>query len=263
MCLILFSWKAHSDYPLVIAANRDENYRRPTAPADFWEDEPGLLAGRDMEKGGTWMGVSVKGSFAALTNYRNPAESKRERSRGELPLQFLKGSKSPREFMKAIFLEGGEYPGFNLLTGNKEELYYYSNITNSVQHVQPGIHGLSNGLLNSEWPKVSKGKMELERILSMRGLAREKLIEELFDLLTDEQGAPDHQLPQTGVPIEMERMLSPLFIKSAGYGTRCSTILLFGDKDILFVERTYNPEISYEDRVFSIPVSEAERPEIS
>ncbi len=262
MCLVLFSWKAHSDYPLVIAANRDENYHRPTAPADFWEDEPGLLAGRDMEKGGTWMGVSVKGHFAALTNYRNPAESKRVRSRGELPLLFLKGSKRPREFMKAISSEGEEYPGYNLLTGNREELYYYSNITNSIEQVQPGIHGLSNGLLNSEWPKVSKGKMELERILSMRGLARGKLIEELFDLLKDEQRAPDHQLPQTGVPIEMERMLSPLFIKTAGYGTRCSTILLFGNKDILMVERTYDQGLSSEDRVFSIPLNEAERPEI-
>ena len=259
MCLILFSWKLHPDYPLIVAANRDENYQRPTSPAHIWGDYPGILAGRDLEKGGTWMGISKTGRFAALTNYRNSAEVMKERSRGELPLQFLAGDETPHHFMETISSQGDEYPGYNLLAGTKEELYYHSNVSNAVLKIEPGIHGLSNGLLDSEWPKVAWGKMELGRLLAKKKLNQEHLVEELFGILRHEERAPDHDLPYTGVPLEMERILSPLFIKTEGYGTRCSTILLYGKEHILFAERTYFQGEDFEDRFFSLPFTEAGR----
>ncbi|MBY6052228.1 NRDE family protein [Cytobacillus firmus] len=237
MCLILFAYKAHPKYKLIVAANRDEFYERPTAPAHFWEDHPHILAGRDLRKMGTWMGVTKNGRFAALTNYRDPNEvTEGKRSRGDLVADFLKGSDSPADFMNRASEHRVSYPGYNLLAGTLEELFYYSNVEDRVELLQPGIYGVSNHVLDTEWPKVKKGKECLSALLDN---AEGSLTEELFTLLRNADPAPDELLPKTGVSLEWERMLSPLFIKSDGYGTRSSTVLLMSKDEIFYKERVH------------------------
>ncbi|URT70459.1 NRDE family protein [Cytobacillus firmus] len=237
MCLILFAYKAHPKYKLIVAANRDEFYERPTAPAHFWEDHPHILAGRDLRKMGTWMGITKNGRFAALTNYRDPNEvTEGKRSRGDLVGDFLIGSASPADFMNRASEHRSSYPGYNLLAGNLEELFYYSNVEDRVELLQPGIYGVSNHVLDTEWPKVKKGKEGLSALLDN---AEGSLTEELFTLLRNADPAPDELLPKTGVSLEWERMLSPLFIKSDGYGTRSSTVLLMSKDEIFYKERIH------------------------
>jgi uncharacterized protein with NRDE domain len=244
MCLILFAYKAHPKYKLIVAANRDEAYGRATAPADFWEDEPGLLAGRDLEKMGTWMGMTSSGRFAALTNYRNPGENTAgKRTRGELVADFLKGKEHPRAYLQKMSETRTEYPGYNLLAGNLDELFYYSNVGDSLQKIEPGIYGVSNHLLNTNWPKVEHGKEGLARIIAEDHPA---MTDQLFSHLENADPAPDHLLPSTGVGLEWERLLSSMFIKSEGYGTRSSTVILMNDKEIFFKERVFAGEIRTE-----------------
>lgn len=237
MCLILFAYKAHPKYKLIVAANRDEAYGRPTAAAHFWEDRPDILAGRDLEKMGTWMGVTSAGRFAALTNYRNPDEnSAGKRTRGELVADFLKNVENGEVYLQKVAASRNAYPGFNLLAGDVNELFYYSNVGNSLQNIEPGVHGVSNHLLNTNWPKVEKGKSGLAKIISDD---HPDMVNELFSHLESSDPAPDHLLPSTGVPLEWERLLSPIFIKSEGYGTRSSTVILMNEEEIFFKERVY------------------------
>ncbi len=240
MCLILFAYRVHPKYKLIIAANRDEFYERPTEPVHFWEDYPQILAGRDLLQMGTWMGVTKEGSFAALTNYRDPRENTEgKRSRGELVGGFLKNKLHPGEYMAKVANHRDLYPGYNLLTGNTKELYYYSNIENVVKSLEPGIYGVSNHLLNTEWPKVKRGKEGLGKIVNG---SRDDLEEQLFVLLQNAAPAPEDELPKTGVSLKWERVLSPMFIKSEGYGTRSSTVLLMNDEEIHLSERVYTKE---------------------
>lgn len=240
MCLILFAYKAHPKYKLIVAANRDEAYARETESADFWEDAPEVLAGRDLEKMGTWMGVTSSGKFAALTNYRDPSEiTVGKRTRGELVADFLKGTIHPQSYMLDLANRRQEYPGYNLLAGNIEELYYYSNRGGPLQKVEPGVHGVSNHLLNTDWPKVERGKAGLASIISEE---KPDLVNRLFDHLENADPAPDHLLPSTGVSLEWERLLSPMFIKSEGYGTRSSTVILMNEREIHFHERVHTKD---------------------
>ncbi|WP_423409516.1 NRDE family protein [Heyndrickxia sp. MSNUG] len=237
MCLILFAYKVHPKYKLIVAANRDEAYGRPTAAAHFWEDRPDILAGRDLEKMGTWMGVTSAGRFAALTNYRNPSESTvGKRTRGELVADFLIVGGRVEEYLKNAASSRNDYPGYNLLAGDVHELFYYSNVGDSLKKIEPGVHGVSNHLLNTAWPKVEQGKEGLARIIADD---HPDMVNELFSHLESSDPAPDHLLPSTGVPIEWERLLSPIFIKSEGYGTRSSTVILMNDEEIFFKERVY------------------------
>jgi uncharacterized protein with NRDE domain len=237
MCLILFAYRTHPTFPLIVAANRDEFYERPTAQAHFWEDHPPILAGRDLEKLGTWMGINSSGAFAALTNYRDPKESSEgKRSRGELVADFLKWSGKPQEYLQKIEKSHHLYPGFNLLIGNTEELYYYSNRENQIQKLGPGIYGVSNHLLNTEWPKVNRGK---EGLGTLMNTPKEEIVEMLLVLLQSADIPPDEFLPSTGVSIEWERILSPMFIESDGYGTRSSTVMLAGREEIFYKERVF------------------------
>jgi uncharacterized protein with NRDE domain len=257
MCLILFAFDAHPVYKLIVAANRDEAYTRPTSDADFWNDVPHILAGRDLEKMGTWMGVTTSGRFAALTNFRNPLETTEGmRSRGELVSEFLKGNESPKSYVEKASSHDSVYPGYNLLTGNTEELYYYSNIGKQILKVQPGFYGLSNHLLNSDWPKVKTGTAGLKKIVTDHldeTKEKSELVEKLFTLLKSSDPAPDDLLPNTGVGVHLERILSPLFIKSEGYGTRSSTVCLLGEHEVHYAERIYSDEKSRE-REFAIPL---------
>jgi len=237
MCLINFAYKIDPVYRLILSANRDEFYKRPTAQAGFWEDASNILAGRDLEKMGTWMGVTKNGRFAALTNYREPAkENKQLRSRGELVSKFLQFNENPEDYLDNIQENREHYPGFNLLVGNQDALYYYSNVENEIKLLQPGLYGLSNSLLDTPWPKVRKGKEGLQSCLNKAG---EKLTECLFSSLQYADPAADSELPSTGVSIEWERKLSPLFIRTPEYGTRSSTVLYMKNEEVKFVERTY------------------------
>ena len=238
MCLILIAHGAHSEFPLVIAANRDEYYRRPTARAAFWQDHPHILAGRDLECMGTWLGVTRRGRFAAITNFRDPRERKTDApSRGQLVSDFLASDHEPREYLGNVAIEAPRYNGFNLLAGDIDGVFYFSSRTASVQQMSPGIHGLSNHLLDTPWPKVERGKRRLQAALEGEFSA-----EALLDLLHDGEPATESELPDTGIGMELERVLSPALIVSPQYGTRASTAVLFGeDGSVSFTERTILP----------------------
>ena len=169
MCLIVFAYNVHPSYRLILAANRDEFYERPSAPADFWEDQPHVLAGRDLKEGGTWLGVTKKGKFAAITNYRDPASWKNNApSRGGLVSSYLCGNQSTGEYLDKISRQAQLYNGYNLIVGDRHEIFAYSN-RGEKQKLETGIYGLSNHLLNSSWPKVFRGKKLLKAALNKKG----------------------------------------------------------------------------------------------
>lgn len=253
MCIIFFSYQQHPDFPFVVAANRDEFYKRPTAPAAFWEDHPNVLAGRDLEQMGTWMGITRTGRFAALTNYRDPLQNvPGKRTRGELVGEFLIGEEQPLEYLKKVQADSEQYNGFNLLVGDVKQLYYYSSQLKEIEKVPPGIYGLSNAALNTPWPKVLRGRKRVLEIFEKE----EFEFESLFTLLTDVEKAPDEELPDTGVGKDWERMLSSVFIQSQHYGTRSSTVLCINGRDhVTFTERTYNGDgQTYQEAQFSFDI---------
>lgn len=254
MCLILVAWQVHPDWPLVVAANRDEFYARRSAGADFWPDHPGVLAGRDLEAGGTWLGISRTGRFAALTNYRDPAANRPDApSRGHLVADFLTGHLGIDDYLAA--LSPADYNGVNLLLGDATgngRLLAFSNVSMEKHEVAPGVYGLSNALLDTPWPKVGAGKTAFEAALAA-------LPDEigLWRLLRDDTIHPDDALPATGVPLEWERLLSAAFIRGTDYGTRCSTVLKVGaDGTTSFDEQSWLPgNRSGERRRFRYPLT--------
>jgi uncharacterized protein with NRDE domain len=240
MCLILFSYGLHPEYPLILTGNRDEFYDRPTQPLGYWTDTPHILAGRDLKGNGTWLGTTLTGKVAAITNFRDPGTLKDDApSRGGLIKNFLCGTDSPRAYLTQVKKTGHHYNGFNLIAGDENELWYYSNQGGGVVEVAPGMHGLSNHFLDTPWPKVEKGKSTVAPVFSMPVID----IEAVFDILADSSFPPISQLPDTGVGEAWERLLSPLFIVSDTYGTRSSSIVLIHKTGLVtFVERTYTPE---------------------
>jgi uncharacterized protein with NRDE domain len=238
MCLIFFALNQHPTYKLVVAANRDEFYARKTAPAHFWEDNTGIVGGRDLEASGTWMAMNREGKIGLVTNYRDPANINPDApSRGQLVSDFLINGDAPDEYLDKISARASQYNGFNLLTGYPDELWYLSNYRKGIQKLESGVYGLSNHLLDTPWPKVHRGKGKFASAI------RDKVIEPdtLFELLYDEQRAEDQSLPNTGIGLERERALSSMFIKTTGYGTRCSTVILVShDNQVLFSERVYD-----------------------
>lgn len=238
MCLILFSHDIHPKYRLILAANRDEYYERPTRSLSYWEDAPEVLAGRDMKNSGTWMGVTRTGRIAAITNYRDPASvMDHAPSRGLLASTFLTDTRPPKAFLEAISNDAHRYNGFNLLVGNLFEIYYFSNKANEIKRLEPGLYGLSNHLLDTPWPKVARGKAAFSAATENE---RQIRLEALFDVLADSTPAPEGQLPNTGVGRDFERVLSPIFITSPVYGTRSSSVVLAERSGrVVFVERTF------------------------
>ena len=240
MCLIVFAWRAAPGVPLALVANRDEYHRRPTEPARFWADAPDLLAGRDLQAGGTWLGVTRSGRFAAITNYRDgcPAPLGAP-SRGELVSRYLLSDSSPRAWLRELEEQAKTYCGFNMLLGNIDNLYYFSNRGGLARRLSSGVYGLSNHLLNTPWPKVV--------------IAREALVTRMKDsspldadaltmMMRNRWIPPDRQLPDTGVGIELERTLAPMFIETPDYGTRSITGLVISDQhQVSFVEHTTVP----------------------
>ncbi len=238
MCLIVMALQAHPEYPLILAANRDEFYSRPTAPLAFWEDRPDILAGRDLQGKGTWLGVSVNGRLAAVTNYRDPSMDKAGAlSRGVLVSGFLMDTGPPEAYVHRVRAQGDAYNGFNLIVGRPDELWWFSNVNSACSKMSAGIHGISNRLLDTPWPKLEKAASCLAEIIRSGGKID---TEAIFQLLVDDAPPSDERLPDTGVGLDWERILSSVFVRSDAYGTRSSSIILYHESGVLtFLERTF------------------------
>ena len=241
MCLIVFAWRVVPNVPLIAAANRDEFYARPSAPACPWPGHPQVTAGRDLRAGGSWMGIAQQinqpitqqitqadaggARFAAITNIRGPQERRSDApSRGALVADYLLGTLSAQDYVARIAPAAAAYNGFNLVLGDADTLIWYSNRgqddARNGKPLAPGIYGLSNALLDAAWPKVVKTKAQFASLLC-QGAPDEAY----FEMLADTARVPDCRLPETGVPLDLERVLSAVCIESPGYGTRSSTVV--------------------------------------
>ncbi len=252
MCLIAFAVDTHPKYKLILAANRDEFYERPTKVADFWSDHTEILGGRDVRANGTWMAVNRAGRFSAVTNFRDLKNiNPNAKSRGELPVNFLLENVSSHEYLEGIHREAKEYNGFNLLIYENGKVFHYSNYEGKINELESGIYGLSNALLDTPWPKVKRLKQQFQQVIG-----GDFSHEDLLSLLVDPELAADEELPDTGVGHDMEKMLSAICIKSDNYGTCCSSILTISDEgELKFTERSYAVgnreagEVSYQFQV--------------
>jgi uncharacterized protein with NRDE domain len=247
MCLIVFAWQVIPGMPLIAAGNRDEFYDRPARPAGWWDDHPQIYAGRDLRGGGTWLGITREGRFAAITNIRAPEEMRADApTRGTLVSDFLAGSMSPDDYVKSIAPHAADFNGFNLLIGDNTQLMWFSNRGDGDERngkmLTPGIYGLSNSLLDCAWPKVVRTKAQFASLLC-QGAPEEAY----FEMLADTTRASDCRLPETGVSLERERLLSAVCIESPDYGTRVSTLVkLHTDHDPVLIERPAAVSNSYE-----------------
>lgn len=246
MCVILTSFKTHPTYKLIVAANRDEFHARPAAPAGFWSDDDDILGGRDLEAGGTWLGVNRKGHFAAVTNYREPGAPVHPGapSRGDLVASFLRTEESTAAYVAALKQDADQFAGFSLVVSDGDSLAFLSNRGFGPRFLAPGVYGLSNHVLDTAWPKVARGK---ERLAASSGTG-EALVEELFGILADRSVAREDELPRTGLTVKEELALSPLFIVGPEYGTRSSTVVLASDREIELHERSFSREGDLVDR---------------
>ena len=224
MCLLLLAWKTHPRYRLILAGNRDEFHDRAATPLNWWQDDARILAGRDLKAGGTWLGVARSGRFGVVTNYRDlQAPIEAAPSRGNLIPRFLTGATSPKEFLDDLRGAAMRYSGFNLLVGGSRALYYYSNRgPKAPTALAPGVYGLSNHLLNTPWPKLTRTRDRFSQLLGDNEITPESL----FTILADREQAPGDNLPSTGLPNDWERVVSSPFIVNERYGTRCSSVLL-------------------------------------
>ncbi|MBI1286453.1 MAG: hypothetical protein GC178_02635 [Flavobacteriales bacterium] len=239
MCLCLFAINESTEFPFILLANRDEFRARPAAKAAFWKDHPEVLAGRDLEGMGTWLGVNTRGEIAFLTNYRHPDYFNRKGpTRGKLVSDFLTTDANAESYLQRI--EDPEaYNGFNLVAGKPSELFYFSNVERTPRPIGKGVHGLSNAFLDTPWPKVDDGKKRLQVAIQENRLETDFL----FSILRDDHLAADDQLPDTGVGSELEKILSPKFINTPNYGTVCSTVILVDRNGrCLFEEKTFDTE---------------------
>lgn len=235
MCLIVFAWRPNSPLVLRLAANRDEFYARPSAPLGQWQDAPEVFAGRDLEAGGTWLGISASGRFAALTNIRDPRQPTRARSRGELTADFLCSDMSPHAYLQRVSTGAAQYAGFNLLIGDPTQLWHFNSCEGEARQLESGVYGLSNASLDTPWPKLVQARNALQADVETDD-------ETLMAIMADNRQAADHLLPDTGVGLATERLLSSVFISSAAYGTRASTTLaLRQDGRWRISERSFGP----------------------
>lgn len=239
MCFLVFAFKTHPAYKLILAANRDEYYDRPSEPASWWQSAPQMLSGKDLKAGGTWLGITRNGRIGAVTNFRDPKRVKPGApSRGLLVTEFLLGDLDPESFLGRLKARATQYNGFNLIVGLPDQLFWYSNLKGGFRRLEPGLYGLSNHYLDTPWPKVLRGKRLLSRIMRH---GSEISLQRLFDMLADQRSPEDTELPNTGVGLEWERTLSPIFITSPDYGTRCSTVVLIDNKNqTTFTEKTFD-----------------------
>ncbi len=236
MCLVVFGWQAHPDYRLILAGNRDESHRRPTQDAHWWPDDQSILAGRDLQAGGTWLGVSKSGRFATVTNFREgPRSQAGFESRGALVTDFVTGSQSPQDFESSI--ANGQYAGFSLLVSDGNAMSYLSNCDDLESDLSPGVYGLSNASLDTPWPKVLRARSGLESLLDSN-TANET---ELMRLLSDRTPAAVDQISNEDLPFETARAVTAPFIVAPEYGTRSTTTVLWGTDGVIeFCERRFD-----------------------
>jgi len=254
MCLIVFAWRPSHALPLIVAANRDEFHARPSLPLAAWEDAPQIIAGRDLQAGGTWLGAGSAGRFAALTNIRAPERPVGARSRGELPERYLRGELSPQAYLTELSGHLQHYSGFNLLVADAHELWYLHSATGTPQRLPAGVYGLSNAALDTPWPKLVRARSALQQCLGAPEM------ETLLELLGDPHTAADDELPCTGVPYEWEKKLSSVFIASTDYGTRASTVLIRReDGSTELTERRFGPAGPLGERRLSLPPFDEDR----
>jgi uncharacterized protein with NRDE domain len=235
MCLLAFAWQVHAQYPLVLIANRDEFYARPAQAIHYWLDAPHVLAGKDEQEGGTWLGVTKEGRWAALTNYREPNAPKGVLSRGHLVAEFLKGHDEPLAYVQELATQNEQYSGFNLVVGTRNQAAVVSNRGTAPQLLAAGIYGLSNALLDSPWPKTQRLKAGLSKLIAQEAIDTRKALA----LLQDQTQPKDEDLPDTGISLVWERLLATAFIKSPVYGTRASSVLLLGQDNMRLIEQTW------------------------
>lgn len=236
MCLVAFSWKNNPEFPLIISANRDEFFDRPTAPLHQWEN--GIVAGKDLRGGGTWMGFHPNGKWSLLTNYRDFSRKLSEKStRGKLAQDYLEGDLEPETYLKKLYSKKESYEGFNLLVSDGDKLFYFSNYEREIREIQPGIHGLSNGLINANWPKITLAKDQLESLDTP-----EIKNENLLDILKSTETHPLEVLPKTGTPASMEIGLSSQLIRlPPNYGTVSATAVIVNRAgETKITERTFD-----------------------
>ncbi|HIF48721.1 MAG TPA: NRDE family protein [Cytophagales bacterium] len=263
MCILFIARRKRADYPLIIAANRDEFYQRPTAPSAFWKHHPHMLAGQDLEASGTWMGVTRQGKIAALTNVRAPSEMKTDvNSRGELVANWLQQPLADHqnnslvaidEYLQSLHLSRNQYNGYNLLFGDVAHLCVYNNVNDTTHGVEQGVFGLSNADIVTPWPKVTQGVTALNQYVD----AQAKIdCEDLFALLKQDTKAQDQALPDTGIGYEWEKALSSIFIQTPKYGTRTSTLLLLDANNVLtWKERSFSDTgLATQTREFSFQI---------
>jgi len=240
MCLVIIGHQQHPQWPLLIAANRDEFHARATAPSHFWREQGDMLAGKDLEAGGTWMGIHRNGRFAAVTNYRDPARTApAPRSRGELPTAFLLGSDTPLDYLAKVSERMSDYAGFNLLVGDNDSLCYLGNDGQTgPQLLTPGVYGLSNARLDTPWPKVERGKTVMSQLLASSELGHRSLA----SAVSDPALARPEELQAQGLDGEMDVLLSAQFISAGGYGTRSTTTILRGQDELSWRETSFDEQ---------------------
>lgn len=239
MCILFIAVDQHPDYPLIIAANRDEFHNRATTFGHWWNTAPQILAGRDDVALGSWMGISRSGRLSALTNIRNPSKQRDDaKSRGELVVNYLTAAVNDQQYQQQLSASRENYNGYNLLFGDWRNLQVYNNHLNQFVQLKPGVHGLSNASLNSPWPKTMKGMQALSEYCQHNTAIQTG---DLFQILRDDVKAADEFLPNTGVPYHWEKLISSTFIVTPEYGTRTSTILLINNNaEVCWQERNFD-----------------------
>lgn len=251
MCLIIFRWQPDQPNRLVLLGNRDEFYRRPTLQAHAWQDHAGIVGGRDIEAQGTWLGIKGKSRLCTVTNYREMPADKGEISRGEIPVDFLNSEISAASFAQVLYAHGEKYSGFNALFYDGEQLVYSSNRSSKPYSIlKPGTYGLSNHLLDTPWPKVDRAKELFTLVLKTSEPMQELPKKSLLNIMSDSNHPPEENLPNTGIGIDGERLLSPIFIESEHYGTRTSSLVFAKQDSITLIERSYN--LSFGENSFAL-----------
>ncbi|WP_320163218.1 NRDE family protein [uncultured Trichococcus sp.] len=258
MCLISLQLSQHASYKLMLVANRDEQYDRPSLPAHFWPEHPDLLAGKDLSEHGTWLGITKQGKIAAVTNsyLTTDQESDKKLSRGNLVMDYLTGSIGPDEYLEQVRQQRTDYNGFNLIVGSSDSLHHYNNILDEIRVIEAGNHAVSNATLDTPWPKVTLTKAAMAELASSSPLDEEAI----FRIMADRTPPPDDQLPDLPLPLPIKRAVSANFIQTERYGTRSTTLILIDHSDqVTFVERSYLPDGTSSDVRFSFQLVAEEK----
>ena len=258
MCLISMQLSEYKSYKLMLVANRDEQYDRPSLPAHFWLNHPNILAGKDLSENGTWLGITKQGRIAAVTNsyLTTDQESDKKLSRGNLVMDYLTGSMGPNEYLEQVRQQRSDYNGFNLIVGSSDSLHHYNNILDEISIIPTGNHAVSNATLDTPWPKVTRTKAAMAAMVNKSILDEEAI----FRIMADRTPPPDDLLPDLPLDLPILRAVSANFIQTERYGTRSTTLILIDHSNqVTFVERSYLPDGTSSDVRFSFQLMSEEK----